>query len=170
MFNLIISIIAIALVVALAGASLYYGGDAFSSGSSEARAATYINQAQQIQAAATLFEVTNGGQPANIAALVGDFIAAVPVLATGAETDGGQPVWDVTNQDDVVHVALPVTDLAAAGITSEICDLINQNGSQVVFCKESTGDLSVDAIPGAPVPADADAAALFDDVVVYMAL
>ncbi|OXX64915.1 hypothetical protein, partial [Vibrio sp. V15_P4S5T153] len=63
MFNLIISIIAIALVVVLAGASLYYGGDAFNRGSSDAKAATLINQAQQIQAAATLFTASEGGAP-----------------------------------------------------------------------------------------------------------
>jgi hypothetical protein len=46
MFLLIITIIAIALVVALALATLYYGGDAFNKGSAEANASKVINQGQ----------------------------------------------------------------------------------------------------------------------------
>ena len=51
MFNLIISIISIALVAALALASIYYGGEAFNKGTTDADASTIINQGQQIQAA-----------------------------------------------------------------------------------------------------------------------
>ena len=54
MFSLIISIIAIALVAALALASIYYGGDAFQKGSAGAEASTIVNQGQQIQAAMTM--------------------------------------------------------------------------------------------------------------------
>lgn len=71
MFSLIISIIAIALVAALALASIYYGGTAFQEGSSDAEAATVINQGQQIQGAVTLADVdevwTNTSTQANLA-------------------------------------------------------------------------------------------------------
>jgi hypothetical protein len=162
MFNLIISIIAIALVVALAGASLYYGGDAFSQGSSEARAATFINQAQQIQAAATLFEVTQGGEAANIIALTDNgFISAVPLIAAGVGA------WDVTNVSDVVFVSSPTNELADAGITPQICDLINENGSGVVFCSVSAADIAATlAAPDVSTGGIAAAA----NVTVYMAL
>lgn len=61
MFSLIISIIAIALVAALALASIYYGGDAFQEGNSKAEASTIVNQGQQVQAAVTMSEIDEKG-------------------------------------------------------------------------------------------------------------
>ncbi len=61
MFSLIISIIAIALVVILAGASLYYGGDAFNKGGAKGQAAQFANESQQLSAAVTMFKSDNGG-------------------------------------------------------------------------------------------------------------
>ncbi len=57
MFSLIISIIAIALVAALALASIYYGGTAFQEGSTDAEASTVVNQGQQVQAAVEMAKV-----------------------------------------------------------------------------------------------------------------
>lgn len=54
MFSLIITIISIALVAALALATLYYGGDAFNRGSAGATASRLINEGQQINGAVTL--------------------------------------------------------------------------------------------------------------------
>ncbi len=54
MFSLIISIIAIALVAALAGASVYYGGSAFNKGTAGADASTLVNGGQQINGAVAL--------------------------------------------------------------------------------------------------------------------
>lgn len=70
MFSLIISIIAIALVVVLAGASLYYGGDAFNKGTSKGEAAKIVNEAQQLQAAFTMYKVDKKG--ATLAAGIAD--------------------------------------------------------------------------------------------------
>ena len=44
MFSLIVTIIAIALVAALALATLYYGGSAFNQSSAKAQAAKLLNQ------------------------------------------------------------------------------------------------------------------------------
>jgi hypothetical protein len=59
MFNLIVAVISIALIAAMAVASIYYGGDSFGRSSARAEAATLINQAQQIAGAATLFRLDN---------------------------------------------------------------------------------------------------------------
>ncbi|ADC73336.1 hypothetical protein TK90_2852 (plasmid) [Thioalkalivibrio sp. K90mix] len=61
MFSLIITIISIALVAALAVATLYYGGSAFTEGTTQANASGVINQAQQVGGGATLFTVRNAG-------------------------------------------------------------------------------------------------------------
>jgi hypothetical protein len=137
MFNLIISIIAIALVVVLAGASLYYGGDAFNKGSEEAKASTYINQAQQIQAAATLYKASNGSHPKTIADLTaGKYMAGVPKLATGEGS------WIIDEAKQSVSTSQAKADSAKKGMTLNICDTINKNGSGVVTCTETaTGKL-----------------------------
>lgn len=63
MMQLIVTVIAIALVGALAGASIYYGGDAFTSGNSKAQASQAINAAQQISASWTLHRADRGTDP-----------------------------------------------------------------------------------------------------------
>ena len=86
MFSLIISIIAIALVVALAGASLYYGGDAFTQGNAKAVASTYTNQAQQIQGAKVLADAE--GETFVLAnAVVDGYMSSVPASPGGAWVD-----------------------------------------------------------------------------------
>ena len=143
MFNLIISIIAIALVVVLAGASLYYGGDAFNSGSSDAKAATFINQAQQIQAGATLFKANEGGDPANLAALTTDgaYLSAVPeapVDESGVVLDWEIHAASTTFANvatDIVAIQVAQAATADLGVTGEICDTINADGAGVVFCE-----------------------------------
>ncbi len=69
MFSLIISIIAIALVAALALASIYYGGSAFQEGSADAEASTAVNQGQQIQAAFTMAAVAEDTNASTVAEL-----------------------------------------------------------------------------------------------------
>jgi hypothetical protein len=54
MFSLIITIISIALVAALALATIYYGGTAFNKGSAEAKASQLINEGQQINGAVAM--------------------------------------------------------------------------------------------------------------------
>lgn len=54
MFSLIITIISIALVAALALATLYYGGDAFNKGTAGAEASRLINEGQQVNGAVAL--------------------------------------------------------------------------------------------------------------------
>lgn len=60
MFNLIISIIAIALIVALAGAAMFYGGNTYTDSKSEALIAAYKNQILQLEAAVILKDSIEG--------------------------------------------------------------------------------------------------------------
>jgi len=80
MFSLIITIISVALVAALALATLYYGGDAFNQGRAKANAARVANQGQQLVAAADLFRANRGRYPDSIAELVStDYLKSVPM-------------------------------------------------------------------------------------------
>lgn len=57
MFSLIIALVAIALVAVLAGASVYYGSDAFQGNKSQARYAEIVNQSEQISSAFLAFKI-----------------------------------------------------------------------------------------------------------------
>jgi hypothetical protein len=79
MFSLIITIISIALVAALAVASIYYGGAAFTSGKLNAEAARYLNESTQIEGALAIYKNDNGGSvPAAVSALSPQYLRAVP--------------------------------------------------------------------------------------------
>jgi type II secretory pathway pseudopilin PulG len=60
MFSLIIAILAIILVALLAAATIYYGGDSFNKGSSKAKAAEILNQAEMIKGAFTAYKIEQG--------------------------------------------------------------------------------------------------------------
>lgn len=100
MFQLIVAVISIALVAALAIASIFYGGDAFTKSSERANVTTLINQAQQIAGAAALYKTDNGvdapgGAVADGHALVGDYLSQAPnggKISTGAWTIVGDAV------------------------------------------------------------------------------
>lgn len=122
MFSLIITIISIALVAALAIATLYYGGSAFSQGSAKAVADTVIAQAQQIAGANTLFANDNGGTyTTSPAALVsGNYLTVSPVAPVGAFSAG------TTNSPAYV---LPSASANSVSITlgnANVCLAINK--------------------------------------------
>jgi hypothetical protein len=62
-FSLIVTVISIALVAALALATLFYGGSAFNQGSATAQATTRITEGQQMLGAAELFYTDNHRWP-----------------------------------------------------------------------------------------------------------
>lgn len=79
MFSLIISIIAVALVAVLALASMYYGGESLTQGTATANAARYLNEANQITAAANLYKLQNTNQTPTAQDLVdNDYLKALP--------------------------------------------------------------------------------------------
>ena len=82
MFSLIITIISIALVAALAVATIYYGGDAFNQGTTKAKASTIVNQAQQVAGANTLFKSNTGSFAGTVSDLVSQaYLGSAPVSA-----------------------------------------------------------------------------------------
>ena len=107
MFSLIISIIAIALVAALALASIYYGGDAFQEGTAKSEASTVINQGQQVQAAVTMAEIDEVVVSDLQADLVdsGEYLKEVPQVRSNAWTLNGNVIEvDVVNAEVCEYV------------------------------------------------------------------
>lgn len=88
MFSLIITLVSIALVAALALATLYFGGDAFNKGDASARAAQIVIQGQQLLSAADLFFADKGRWPASVDELVStDYLKQVPSVSSASAQD-----------------------------------------------------------------------------------
>jgi hypothetical protein len=117
MFSLIITIISIALVAALAVATIYYGGSAFTKGSADAAASQLMNAAQQVNGAVVLYVNDHNGQkPASIADLVaGNYLTASPTLPGSATTNGvtNGSQWTVTGVSNDVCTSSKIQPPAA---------------------------------------------------------
>jgi hypothetical protein len=97
MFSLVITIISIALVAALALATLYYGGTAFNKGSSEAQTTQLLTEAQQVRGAVELYRADTGAAPVDIDALVtASYLKQVPTGWTFIE---GAAVQAASSED-----------------------------------------------------------------------
>jgi hypothetical protein len=123
MFSLIITIISIALVAALAVATIYYGGSAWSEGQINAQAGTLLNQAQQIAGAVEIHRAQTGMWPADIGTLTsnGEWLREAP--SPGAAADGAWVVGSgggaVTLEDVNTEVCEKVAERQLPGVT---CD------------------------------------------------
>lgn len=117
MFSLIISIISIALVAALAAATVYFGGAAFNKGSAGADASTFINGAQQVGGAFTLASADNNLKATNTVAdlQTGLGTPAQVYLAQVPTYKGTSLALDTTDKN---YVKLQVTDQVCAEINN----------------------------------------------------
>lgn len=99
MANLIISIISIALVVGLAGAMVFFGGDIYKTNRLDAEVAKYLNESSQVQGALTVYkahgnEITSDFQMQEL--VDGGYLKQVPegwdkrVGVIGVEIDSGR--------------------------------------------------------------------------------
>lgn len=79
MFSLLVTIVAIALVAALALATIYFGGTIAQLAAASANASTLANQGAQIYAASLLYEQNTGAWPTAPAVLVPEYLTTVPV-------------------------------------------------------------------------------------------
>lgn len=127
MFSLIITIISIALVAALALATLYYGGSAFNRGSTGATAARLINEGQQINGAVQIAKADFASE--SIAAAVVD----VDGLVAGKYLAQLPSGWDgaATLESGLV--------MTAANVGIEVCDEVNKRAKLTGAVTETSG-------------------------------
>jgi len=121
MFSLIITIISIALVAALALATLYYGGDAFTSGRAKAEAAKLTNQGQQLIGAAELYYANHGHWPATLPVLVSSgYLSSIPVAQRAAVSEAlAADAWQMPADSQ------PLFIFDEVGL--EVCRKVNEN-------------------------------------------
>ena len=147
MFSLIITIISIALVAALALATIYYGGTAFNKGSAEAKASQLINEGQQINGAKALMAADVAAGTLGTKTFNPDYLAqspagwTIPTTATGVAT--------VTATSDEVCVAVnakagvKATDTADAGDTDAALVVVASDlGNFVYGCATASKEVS----------------------------
>jgi hypothetical protein len=128
MFSLVITIISIALVAALALATIYYGGTAFNKSSSSATATRIVSESQQILNAMELYKVDHGVWPTRaqllnpdangvtyLKAWPGD-VAALTGLGQTALASG--IVWTMIDGHPTVKYAV--------GVDLSVCKAVNQ--------------------------------------------
>ena len=109
MFSLIITIISIALVAALAVASIYYGGNAFTKGGDSAKAAQYINEGQQISGAVTLANADAAVHAAQADLVTGQYLTQV--------------ISDYSTDTSGSFVSTPSV---AGAVSASVCDAVNK--------------------------------------------
>jgi hypothetical protein len=136
MFSLIITIISIALVAALALATIYYGGNAFNRGSAEAKASQLINEGQQINGAVTM---DKADKTANVAGAI-DITATTTVAdLVGAKYLAQSPAgWALDGTNSLATVVSSSTDVcdkvnSKAGLATRPADLAAAKSATVMY-------------------------------------
>lgn len=112
MFSLIITVISIALVAALALATIYYGSSSMKDAKIAAAATRLSNEVLQVQGAVQLFKTNNlGVAPADISALTANGEYLKP---------GFNATW--TSAEDFILTQ----NVASASVSDEVCLRFNQ--------------------------------------------
>lgn len=109
MFSLIITIVSIALVVALVTATMYAGGDTLTQGRARADASAAISSAQQIATAFSTFNANTGSQAGSLTDLKSQgYLATIPTAANGNAFTFDAPtrtiIVNVGSQDVCVEI------------------------------------------------------------------
>jgi len=130
MFSLIITIISIALVVALVAATMYHGGDVLTEGRTEADAAAFVAGAQQISGAAAMYLALEGQAATGIdgaadsATLVGkSYLSSVPSIPNAEVGDA----W-----------ALTASTVTAPVNSADVCTALADDNSDTYTCATDT--------------------------------
>jgi hypothetical protein len=132
MFSLIITIISIALVAALALATLYYGGSAFNRGSAGAEAARLINEGQQLNGAVAIAkaDAAAGGSPVSTwdNLVTGGYLSQLP---SGLGLTGTAAI-----QADPQVPAIVTKTLTS----SDVCAEVNKRAGHATTAVDSAGE------------------------------
>lgn len=151
MFSLIITLISIALVAALAIATLYYGGTSWGKGGESARAAQIMTQGQQVLGAADTFRAERGRWPNSMEEMVAEkYLKEIPSLVKEVTVggDAGVPglggIAHAAGESTTVAWTMPTagrpTFVLDSAINAEVCKLVNEKsrGDNGILKKAST--------------------------------
>ena len=139
MFNLIVAVISIALIAAMAAASIFYGGEAFGSGTAQAQASTLINNGQQVGGAQQLYMIDNSGNRANAISVLNSngYLQALPtapdsVIETGA-------AWEIDSTGQYAFIALDDDNTGQQNSAAEtVCGELADQGAAANVLSDTT--------------------------------
>ena len=149
MFSLFITLIAIVLVVLLAGVTVYYGGNAYNNAQLNARVSTLISQGVQVKTAANAYAADNGGAaPSDISALTsnspsaGQYLTAVP--SNPLAPAGSSATWSIASGTAALAYA------SVQGICA--CEKFNEKygGPAAAECAQDTAAANVPSCSSLP--------------------
>lgn len=165
MFNLVLSVISIALVIGLALTSIFYGGSIFTESASKSASAQVVNAFQQIDAALQLFKAENaGGLPADAntdSNLVDDLAdgtylqgAPTPPKVAGSEVyvmDTAANGTSIDLGESGAKVCADIADKGNASVTTvaDVAAAVTQLGTDNAKfgCYASTVDADTNGVP-----------------------
>lgn len=123
MFSLIITIISIALVAALALATIYYGGSAFNKGSADAKASQFINEGQQLNGAITMNKADVTASTSNVDGSSSVVAASTVAGLSPAYLSQVPAGWDTTQA--IGDSGTATSFVQRTGIRDDVCASIN---------------------------------------------
>ena len=157
MFNLIVTVLAIIIMIAVAIAGLSYLGPAFENAASKAVAVQLVNAGQQFAGAEALFKADNGGSydvDATAGSTATDFVTqgylsaipAIPKVATGpwlvTGPTGGTPAVMAADGTTVTTPAVPASSgkvsLALTAGAAAACTELAKEKTGVYGCDSVT--------------------------------
>lgn len=143
MFQLIVAVISIALVAALAIASIFYGGEAFTKSSEKANVTALVNQAQQISGAYQLYKTDNGAAPADVSALTPAYLASLPTppKVVGETAPGVNDVWAIAGSTVEIDLKGAAADVDSDTVCAEITKQAGHKTDGQFRCEAGTTHL-----------------------------
>ena len=116
MFSLLITVVSIALVIALVAATMYLGGtDTLTQGQDEALAAQALNEMSQIRSALFTYQASEGRWPEALSDLTPKYMAQLP------------PGWGDGTPAEVAGKGVESKSLSAEEArAAAVCQMINQ--------------------------------------------
>lgn len=131
MFNLIVAVLSIALIGITAGASVYYGGTAFSNSNNRGQVSALISAGGQIAAAQSLHRTEKGGVAAtSITGLTStNYLQAQPSVPSGLD-DAGE--WTIVDEGKMA--LLKIGDATESGSASDLLckKAVEEGGARLV--------------------------------------
>lgn len=128
MFSLIITIISIALVVGLAIATIFYGGDVFVESGKDANYARIVNEINQVKGAMAMRKVDHVTPPATLDDLIPKYMSSLPAG------------WDAGSRDGYLTLTLGDTSLETCLRVNEELNVENPGGEPPA-CPASPNDV-----------------------------
>ena len=168
MFNLIVAVLSIALIGITAGASVYYGGTAFSNSNNRGQVSALISAGGQIGAAQSLHRTERGGVgAASITDLISSsYLQAQPSVPTGLD---GAGAWRVVDGGKMAILMIGTGASTTGSAPDLVCNkVVEEGGARLVAVNPSVSGYAEGSV--LTISGDADSDVFYGNVTVVNSL